>query len=241
MLDELEDSAEQNEAKMHSIQEAKEEDELEHYSRGMRTGSSIEDDEAEEFNKRVDTHFEYTEDARDDIDEMPVAGTQTRVKYQQQEEAHQQNDDYEEDEEDAQDYENYENEEEFDQNEPEETVKDMTIPIEQPQDATQFSVHNSGSKYDKTENIEISQETAPVFINHNVQRPDETNFSVKNVEHQEDIDENEEGSKKDENEEESINDEVYGEIVDETPNKNEEIGNNYKINNFSSPNDDRRG
>jgi hypothetical protein len=225
MLDELEDSTEPKEAQMHSIQEVREEDELEHYSRGMRTGLSIEDDEAEEFNRRVDTHFQYTEDGREDIEEMPVAGTQTIVNHQQQEEHPQQQlDDYEEIEEDEQDYENYEDEEQFNGDEHQDIVGDQTIPIEQPQDATQFSVHNSGSKYDQTEHIEIPQETAPVFIDHNTERPDGTTFSIKKVEQNEEIVENVKDNSEEQiydEEDDKINSEEDAEIVDESPKKEE--------------------
>lgn len=66
---------------MHSIQE--EDEELEQYSKHMRTGSSIEDDEdsEEEFNKRQVTGYEETD--RADIEDLQVAGTKTQLKYQE--------------------------------------------------------------------------------------------------------------------------------------------------------------
>ncbi|CAI2384210.1 unnamed protein product [Moneuplotes crassus] len=68
---------------MHSIKE--EDEELEQYSRHMRTGSSIEDDEdpEEDFNQRQDSKFVDTDD-RDDIEDLQVAGTRTQLQYQEE-------------------------------------------------------------------------------------------------------------------------------------------------------------
>lgn len=102
MLDELDE-----EDNMHSIQEAKEEedDENDHIGKGMRTGLSIEDDEHEDdFNHRVHTGA-VTHGDREDIDDMAIAGTQTKIYYQNEEPDHRDfNDDLQEIDEDYPDH-----------------------------------------------------------------------------------------------------------------------------------------
>ena len=169
MLDELDE-----ERDMHSIQEAKEEEDDEPYQigRGMRTGLSIEDDEPEDdFNFRAHTGA-VTHGDREDIDDMAIAGTQTKIYYQNEEPDHKTlNDDLHEIEDDYEDQYNDDDEEEEEKVEP-----DMTIPVDSPNIPTQFSIHNSGTKFG-VEKPGIASPGPASYEREHIQ----TTFSVKEV------------------------------------------------------------
>jgi len=177
---------------MHSIQEAHEEEELEYFSKGFRTGSSIEDDDSDdEFNKRVDTQFVAT-DARDDIDDMDIAGTKTQLQYENQTSSTLNR---------ATNMQQYEEAENDDQNEYErepkreevqEDIQDQTIPVSTPHDGTQFTVHNSDAEFSiKGSATKFSvheaatqfqpQETTPYIEPEEEDKYDQTTFSVQKV------------------------------------------------------------
>lgn len=179
---------------MQSIQETKEEEDedLETYKLGMRTGLSIEDDEHEdEFNHRVGTHYQSS-DVRDDIDDMMVAGTKTQLQYQEEEK-----------EETLQINNDIQNEEEIhkrrdsipsNNDDYNEEAYQETIPVDTPHDATQFSIHNSATQFSVHEpNTQIispdskkeSKSTSKKIESPNKSNYDNTTFSVKQVDNKE--------------------------------------------------------
>lgn len=182
------ENVEDKESRMHSIQETNEEnlDEFDQIGQGMRTGLSMEDDEPEDdFNKRDHTPNKAREtedlDDREDIDEMDVAGTQTRLQYQSHNEIAKKV------------YRKYSPKKNLNSDlheiEEEKINKDYlsdTIPVSTQKDITQFSVH--GNKITK-----FNTPAATNFVNHNItsnalnqnigSEHDATTFSVQNVDH----------------------------------------------------------
>ena len=139
---------------MHSIQE--EDEEQDQYSRLMRTGSSIEDDEDPEadFNARQGTGYESS-DARPDIEELAVAGTKTQLRYQEEDKNEiEQNKILNEDIQDLEEN-NYENK--LCEN-TEEELPSETIPVQSKINETQFSVHGLNTQCLDQPHIEHEEE-----------------------------------------------------------------------------------
>jgi len=167
----------ENESRMHSIQEAKEEEdeEFENYGKGMRTGLSIEDDDQDDdFNKREATTSNYNNqdnedlDDRADIEDMVIAGTKTQMQYQDEiaktcspNKSNNQTKTLNQDLEEA--YEDIE----------EKKIENQTIPIVTNNNMTQFSVHNS----DTYTNLRKQ----PEFINYN--KNDDTTKEISSYQH----------------------------------------------------------
>ena len=174
---------------MHSIQEAKDEEDydLQEYGKGMRTGLSIEEDEPDdEFNKREATNVipDQTDISRfpdrDDIEDMVVAGTKTRLK-------HQTNDIPTYVDQNTSPSKYIDNtQQQFEEDKQELDIQTETIPVDTTNNMTQFTVHNN----EATTNI---AQPEPKFVNHNtvttnsvissIVTPEceQTVFNVKNV------------------------------------------------------------
>ena len=184
---------------MHSIQE--EDEDLEQYSRHMRTGSSIDEDDhnsEEEFNMREPTGY-ISKNDRDDIDDMEIAGTKTQLKYQKEDEKVSDNNLNEDIKDVAPDSFNAWKEDKFEEIHEESNLLSETIPIGTQNDATQFSIHDSKTQFsvhspdneaEWTENLdEIRVPSQTTFSVHKVvDNPEDQNdenatkFSVKTPE-----------------------------------------------------------